>query len=65
MLHRFRQVQAAEAGVFRIGDRRPPRASDCNSIYEAEQWRQHFIQQASRKVVQIQNGRSSDLQMTI
>ncbi|RKP06774.1 Isy1-like splicing family-domain-containing protein [Thamnocephalis sphaerospora] len=55
MLHRFRQLQAAEAGVFRIGDRRPPRASDCDNLAEAEQWRQHFIHQISRKVAQIQN----------
>ncbi|KAI9599476.1 Isy1-like splicing factor [Syncephalis fuscata] len=55
MLHRFRQIQAAEAGVISVSGRRPPRASSCNNTNEAEQWRQHFIQEISRKVSQIQN----------
>ncbi|RKP25433.1 Isy1-like splicing factor [Syncephalis pseudoplumigaleata] len=55
MLHRFRQIQAAEAGVISVTGRRPPRASSCNNINEVEQWRQHFIQEISRKVSQIQN----------
>jgi hypothetical protein len=57
MLHRFRQIQAAEAGVISVSGRRPPRASTCTNINEVEQWRHYFIQEISRKVSQIQNGR--------
>lgn len=58
MLFRFREAQAAEVGVVNIRTmRRPKVASTVDSIQEAERWRYQVINEISRKVAQIENGK--------
>lgn len=57
MLYRFREAQAVQLGLVKPKERRPYLASDCNSLKDAEKWRQQIIREISRKVSKIQDGK--------
>ena len=40
-------------------ERRPYLATDCEDLRKAEKWRRQIIGEVSKKVAQIQNGRSA------
>ncbi|RKP13131.1 hypothetical protein BJ684DRAFT_10495, partial [Piptocephalis cylindrospora] len=64
MLYRFREAQAAELGVGGFASQsRPRHASKCERLPDAERWRQQVIQEASRKISQIQNAGLSEHQI--
>ncbi|CAG8744820.1 17852_t:CDS:2, partial [Acaulospora morrowiae] len=63
MLYRFREAQAVQLGLVKQKERRPYLASDCNSLKDAEKWRQQIIREISRKVSKIQDAGLSDYQI--
>ncbi|CAG8785151.1 12953_t:CDS:2, partial [Racocetra fulgida] len=63
MLYRFREAQAIQLGLVKPKERRPYLASDCNSLKDAEKWRQQIIREISRKVSKIQDAGLSDYQI--
>lgn len=64
MLYRFREQQAAEAGVITTGRmRRPKVVQNVDNIQVAERWRSQVIKEIGQKVVKIQDPALSEYQI--
>lgn len=64
MLYRFREQQAAEAGVITAGrTRRPKVVQSVESTQIAEKWRTQVVKEIGQKVIKIQDPTLSEYQI--
>lgn len=64
MLFRFREAQAADAGIIDAGRSRRPRAiTEVMEVNACERWRGQVLREISRKVARIQDSTLSDFQV--